>query len=370
MVIVVRPGPYTAGPYALSIGVTPKTGSVGDAFRFLGILTLSGSPMMGITVQLVLEGVGNVGEDVTGSMGNYDITWTADRSGTLLFHAEAPGVGVVSDTISITVEEGVKKPTSLSLTASPASGAPPFYTTLMATLMSNVTPVGYREVEIYMRYAGIPWTKLTWGDTDSSGVKSFSIHIGVAPVEFYAYFAGDGEYEECASPIITITAEGEVFTSVMDFVVPDSLPAGSTVSVRVLAKNTGGGAGRLKVYVDGNPDEEDEDITVGTGTTPSDILPGNSVWFDITFSAYFNMPDWDYILTARNYDSTSQISKTISLGVAPPPEVSGDIIVVYYWIEGMAGWGNLEAYPTPAKVPVAVCPTLLSLSEAINSSFQ
>ncbi|GAI01755.1 unnamed protein product, partial [marine sediment metagenome] len=306
MVIVVRPGPYTAGPYALSIGVTPKTGSVGDAFRFLGILTLSGSPMMGITVQLVLEGVGNVGEDVTGSMGNYDITWTADRSGTLLFHAEAPGVGVVSDTISITVEEGVKKPTSLSLTASPASGAPPFYTTLMATLMSNFTPVGYREVEIYMRYAGIPWVKVTWGDTDSSGVRSFIIHVGLVPLEFYAHFAGDIEYQECVSPTITITAEAppqEVFTSIIDFVVPDYLPAGSTVSVSALAKNTGGRAGRLNVYIDGNPRYPDEtDDTVGGRSTPTDIQPGASVWLDITC---LNMPNWNYILTARNYDSTS-----------------------------------------------------------------
>ncbi|GAH61006.1 unnamed protein product, partial [marine sediment metagenome] len=31
----------------------------------------------------------------------------------------------------------------------------------------------------------------------------------------------------------------------------------------------------------------------------------------------FNMPDWDYLLTARNYDFTSQISKTITLGEAP-----------------------------------------------------
>lgn len=207
----------------------------------------------------------------------------------------------------------VKKPTSLSLTASPASGAPPFYTTLTATLKSNVTPVGYKEVEIYMRHAGIPWTKLTWGDTNFSGVASFYIHIGVVPVEFYAHFTGDSEYEDCVSPTITITAEGEVFTSIMDFVVPDYLPAGSSVSVSVLAKNTGGAAGRLNVYIDGNSRDPDEQDTVGTGSAMS-IQPGASVWLDITC---FNMPEWDYLLTARNYDFTSQISKTITLGEAP-----------------------------------------------------
>ncbi|GAH74857.1 unnamed protein product, partial [marine sediment metagenome] len=154
----------------------------------------------------------------------------------------------------------VKKPTSLSLTASPSSGTTPFYTTLTATLRSNGIPVGYKEVEIYMRYAGIPWTKLTWGDTNFSGVASFYIHIGFVPLEFYAHFAGDSEYENCVSPIITITGVAPgAFTSVMDFVVPDYLPAGSTVSVSVLLKNTGDAAGRLDVYIDGNyryPDEQ------------------------------------------------------------------------------------------------------------------
>ncbi|GAH18823.1 unnamed protein product, partial [marine sediment metagenome] len=134
-----------------------------------------------------------------------------------------------------------KKPTSLSLTASPASGTPPFYTTLTATLTSNGTPLGYKEVEIYMRYTGIPWTKVTWGNTNASGVKSFIIHVGLTPLEFYARFAGDSEYQDCVSPTITITEEA-------------------------------------------------------------------------------------------------------------PPLVDGRILVVYYWIEGMVSWENLEAYPIPAKV--------------------
>lgn len=138
---------------------------------------------------------------------------------------------------------------------------------------------------------------------------------------YRAYFGGAWHEEEW---LLTLQAaidaylgpEQGPFTSVIDFVVPASLPAGATVSVRVLAKNTGGVAGRLDVYIDGNPGEEDDDITVATGSAMS-VQPGASVWFDITFSSSFNMPDWDYLLTARNYDSTSQISKTISLG-APP----------------------------------------------------
>lgn len=89
--------------YALSIGVTPETGRVGDSFRFVGILTVDGRPMEGVVVQLVLEGVGVVGEDVTESMGNYDITWVADRAGTLKFHAEAPGVGALSSVLQLSL---------------------------------------------------------------------------------------------------------------------------------------------------------------------------------------------------------------------------------------------------------------------------
>jgi len=139
---------------------------------------------------------------------------------------------------------------------------------------------------------------------------------------FRAYFGGAWHEEEWLKTLQAaidayIGPEPGPFTSVIDFVVPASLPAGSTVSVRVLAKNTGGTAGRLDVYIDGNPGEEDDDITVATGSTMS-VQPGASVWFDITFSSSFNMPDWDYLLTARNYDQTSSISKTITLGAAPP----------------------------------------------------
>ncbi len=41
---------------------------------------------------------------------------------------------------------------------------------------------------------------------------------------------------------------------------------------------------------------------------------------------------------------------TITEPAPEPPVVDGHITIVYYWIEGMAGWENLETYPTPAKV--------------------
>ncbi len=40
---------------------------------------------------------------------------------------------------------------------------------------------------------------------------------------------------------------------------------------------------------------------------------------------------------------------TVGVTIIPAAGPEGHIFVVYYWIEGMAGWENLEAYPTPAK---------------------
>ena len=153
---------------------------------------------------------------------------------------------------------------------------------------------------------------------DSNGYYSRTTSISMAGT-YTLKAVADSKQATRSITVTTPKPPPGPFTSIMDFVVPASLPAGATVTVSVLVKNTGGVAGRLEVYIDGNPREPDElDDTVGTGTTPSDIQPGASMWLDITFSSMFNMPDWNYILTARNYEGTSQISKTISLSTAPP----------------------------------------------------
>jgi len=137
---------------------------------------------------------------------------------------------------------------------------------------------------------------------------------------YRAYFGG-AYHEESTRPLLKAAIDAYLgpepgpYTSVIDFVVPAALPAGSTVSVSVLLKNTGGTAGRLDVNIIGNPSEEEEYTQVGAGAALS-VEPGASVWRDITC---FNMPEWGYLLTAENYDATSSISKTISLGAVPPP---------------------------------------------------
>ncbi len=140
----------------------------------------------------------------------------------------------------------------------------------------------------------------------------------------------------------------EPFTTIIDFVVPYSLPEDSDVNVSVLLKNTGGASGYLSCVIDGNPNAPDDDRTVETGSTsPTSVAPGDSIWLDIYFR-YYKMPKWNFNLTATNFDRTSQISKTITL--AAPEIVDGHILVVYYWVEGMVSWEDLTAYPYPAKV--------------------
>ena len=109
----------TVSQYALSIGVTPSSGYLGDEFRFVGILTVDGFPVQGVTVQLVDVGLDKVvGEAVTKANGNYDIYWTATRTGVLYFYAAAPGLGITSDAISAEIsEEEVEEVSKLPIIA-------------------------------------------------------------------------------------------------------------------------------------------------------------------------------------------------------------------------------------------------------------
>jgi len=73
----------------LSISVSPSSGKIGDTFQFTGILTVNGSPAVGVVVELILDGIGVVGNATTGFMGEYFINWIADRSGVLTFYSQA-----------------------------------------------------------------------------------------------------------------------------------------------------------------------------------------------------------------------------------------------------------------------------------------
>ncbi len=140
-----------------------------------------------------------------------------------------------------------------------------------------------------------------------------------------------------------------LFNTIIDFVVPDSLPEGSDVTVSVLLKNTGGTSGYLFCVIDGNPNNPDDYITVDTGTTsPTSVAPGDSMWIDIYFR-YDKMPNWNFNLTARNYEGTSYINKTITL--AAPEVASALIFEIDYWIDGMASWEIIWSDST-GPVPV------------------
>lgn len=90
--------------YTLSIGATPSSGEVGDKIKFIGILSLeSVGPVQGVTVNLMLDGVGEIGHATTGFNGEYSIEWEADRTGTLKFHAVQPSFSISSEYIHISI---------------------------------------------------------------------------------------------------------------------------------------------------------------------------------------------------------------------------------------------------------------------------
>lgn len=108
------------------------------------------------------------------------------------------------------------------------------------------------------------------------------------------------------------------YTVIDDFVVPDSLQEGSDVTVSLLLRNTGA-LGRLDYYLDGNPLNPSDYMFIGGGGAPN-IPPGGSVW--VEFTSPFSMPAWDYTLIATNEDSTSVISRTITLSGGVPTSLT------------------------------------------------
>jgi len=109
-----------------------------------------------------------------------------------------------------------------------------------------------------------------------------------------------------------------VYTEIVDFEVPSSLPAGADVTVRLLLRNASNSTGYVQYVIDGNPDNPDRFVTVEAGSSyPNAVPPGESVWLEVPFR-YFKMPSWDFVLTARNYERTTQITRTIRLQVGAP----------------------------------------------------
>lgn len=72
---------------SLSLTVFPLSGRVGDVFTFAGSFLVDDMWLPGRTISLYLNG-GLVGTGITGDGGDYQISWVADRAGTLIFHTE------------------------------------------------------------------------------------------------------------------------------------------------------------------------------------------------------------------------------------------------------------------------------------------
>ncbi|GAI36007.1 unnamed protein product, partial [marine sediment metagenome] len=75
--------------------------------------------------------------------------------------------------------------------------------------------------------------------------------------------------------------------------------------------------------------------------------------YDIYFLDHWGLQFYCFVdpngVEANTFHSLLSWIKSYIDSIAPEPG-HGYILVVYYWIEGMPGWENLETYPTPAKV--------------------
>lgn len=83
----VRLIPLTAIP-TLQLSVSPRNGQIGDTFMFTGVYSVNGTAQPLRSIRLFLDSE-QVGSDTTDTLGQYQISWIADRAGTLPFHSEA-----------------------------------------------------------------------------------------------------------------------------------------------------------------------------------------------------------------------------------------------------------------------------------------
>lgn len=87
--------------------------------------------------------------------------------------------------------EPEKKPTTLTINVYPTSGTPPYDVMITVELRSNGVALANKYVSIYKNDS-----LLTSGNTDSGGKLERSDTVTVAS-SYYAYWAGDSQYEGC-----------------------------------------------------------------------------------------------------------------------------------------------------------------------------
>ena len=86
-----------------------------------------------------------------------------------------------------------KKPTTITIDVSPTSGTPPYDVMITVELTSNGAPVPYKSIRLYKNDV-LKMSKSTL----ANGMATFTDTV-TAVSSYYAYFAGDSEYEGCST---------------------------------------------------------------------------------------------------------------------------------------------------------------------------
>jgi len=180
---------------------------------------------------------------------------------------------------------------NVTISASPTSGKPGDVITFTGRALIDGAPIPGLHIGIYLDAAPAPPVFLTSGENDANGyynIQWTSNLLGNLPI--YALAAA---YQGFKSPTITVIIREETEPG-WEY---DSTYRGIEIQVWMPA---------------GTP-----------------------------FTAYF---DGSWHTAALRSTLQNEIDDFLE------PEIEGRIHIVYYWIEGMAGWENLEAYTTPANV--------------------
>lgn len=196
---------------SLSILVHPKSGPPGSV-SVTGRLTSNGSPVGGKKVTLVINGL-DYGSEVTYDLyGEYGFYGILVDAGVYNFQTIFDGDDEYAAAYSpLAIGTYSKVASSLTISVSPTSGAPPLDVSISGKLKRGDTGagIGGRAVDLYRSGSLIDSTS-TSIDPKTLGQYAFDDvlnNLGTYP--YYVYFEGDDQFEGCEKHDGTVVTEEE-----------------------------------------------------------------------------------------------------------------------------------------------------------------
>ncbi len=292
----------TVQAISISLAVTPATGQIGDTFTFLGRVFRDHLPMVGVAVEIILDG-GRIATGTTDSTGAFSIGWIADRAGS--FTAYASCLAVRSNTVTISVGK-IATVIAIDPLPTPIYVNEPFLLSgILRELVSGITLPGET---ITLSYDGIAIGSVVTG---SGGTWSTEATIPTAGTyRITASWPGDATHT-------AVIAESDDFTvslieSALTISAPETVLVDATFTVSGVLTRADTGEGLAE-----------QTINLYYNTTPITSVTTSA---DGSYSAETHIP------TAGSYTLKAEFLGTVGFGssvgtttigigeiVAPPP---------------------------------------------------